>query len=170
MRMNEDEQAFALALDDLIMPPTQGFALRSATAEDRALMVEWRTEYHIEVLGTPAQESLAEAEADIDHYRTADSHRILSHDGRDVSMTGFNARTTDVVQIGGVYTPPEFRSRGFARTAVAMHLDEARAGGATRALLFSSSEKAIRAYRAIGFRPNGGFSLILFDGPQEVQP
>ncbi len=43
-------------------------------------------------------------------------------------------------------------------------------GDARQALLFSSSPQAIRAYRALGFQPNGGYSLVLIEGPQEVRP
>ena len=168
--LDQDEKAFALDLDDLCLPPTTGIALRSATSGDRARMVAWRRGYHIECLGTSAKDAQPQAERDIDHYQTADSHRILSDNGRDVAMTGFNARLSDIVQIGGVYTPPALRARGYARTAVGMHLAEARGGGARQALLFSSSPQAIRAYRALGFQPNGGYSLVLFEGPQEVHP
>ena len=81
-------------------------------------------------------------------------------------MTGFNAELPTIVQIGGVYTPPPLRGQGFARHAVALHLDEARRRGVGRATLFSASESAARAYSAIGFEPIGHYTLCHFDGPQ----
>jgi predicted GNAT family acetyltransferase len=61
-----------------------------------------------------------------------------------------------------VYTPPELRGRGFARAAVAASLLEARAEGAARAVLFTSSGAAARAYEALGFVRAGSFGLVLF--------
>ena len=89
-------------------------------------------------------------------------------DGKPVAMTGFNARLPEVVQIGGVYTPPELRGNGYAKLAVALHLIEARTAGATRAVLFAASESAARAYIAIGFQPAGQFSLLLFTNPKDT--
>ncbi len=77
-------------------------------------------------------------------------------------MTGFNATVDDLVQVGGVYTPPEGRGRGLARRAVALHLQEAREKGARRGILFANDPSAIAAYRAVGFRPIGRFVLIMF--------
>jgi predicted GNAT family acetyltransferase len=57
------------------------------------------------------------------------------------------------------------RNRGHARTAVALHLAEARAAGATRAVLFAATSAAVRAYLAIGFQPAADFSLVLFHAP-----
>jgi predicted GNAT family acetyltransferase len=58
----------------------------------------------------------------------------------------------DVVQVGGVYTPPALRGKGHARLALALHLAEARGKGVGRAILYAFSEPAARAYRAIGFQ------------------
>jgi len=77
-------------------------------------------------------------------------------------MTSFNAELPDMVQVGGVYTPPEFRNRGYARLAVALHLDAARKTGVTRAILFASGDAAARAYRAIGFRQTGHYTITVF--------
>ena len=49
-----------------------------------------------------------------------------------------------------------------ARRAVALHLQEARDKGATRAILFAANEAAARAYESIGFERNGTFSLMMF--------
>ena len=77
-------------------------------------------------------------------------------------MTGLNAELPEAVQVGGVYTPPGMRGRGYARAAVALHLDQARRTGIPRAVLFAASDAAARAYTAIGFRPAGRMAMILF--------
>jgi len=60
-----------------------------------------------------------------------------------------------------VWTPPALRGRGYARCAVAGSLLEARAGGARRAILFTSSASAARAYEALGFTRAGEYGLLI---------
>jgi RimJ/RimL family protein N-acetyltransferase len=163
---DEDEEGFALHLADLRIPSQMGASLIAPGAEQRDLMVDWRVVYHREVLGTPDPQQ--RANVDIDGYLARDSHRVLLVEGQPVAMTGFNAVLPEIVQIGGVFTPPALRSRGYARLAVALHLVEAREAGARRAVLFAANAAAARAYRAIGFQPADPVGLVLFDGPQEV--
>ncbi|TMB36861.1 MAG: GNAT family N-acetyltransferase [Deltaproteobacteria bacterium] len=87
---------------------------------------------------------------------------VLEREGTVVSMAGFNARTAETAQVGGVYTPPELRGRGHARCAVAGALLAARASGASRGILFTaeSNGPAQRSYQAIGFRPIGDYGLL----------
>ncbi|GHC55905.1 GNAT family N-acetyltransferase [Neogemmobacter tilapiae] len=167
-RVNKDEPGFELVLDRLILPDTQDYQLRSITPTDLPQITAWRIAYHLEILGTPASEARQLAEQDIAHWLPADSHRILFHNDQPVALTGFNARLPEIVQIGGVYTPPERRAQGHARRAVALHLAEARKQGVARAVLFAASDKAARAYAAIGFSPRAAMALVLFQEPQKV--
>ena len=91
----------------------------------------------------------------------AGNHRVLWRGTDPVALTGLNARLADVVQVGGVFVPPALRSQGFARRAVALHLAEARTGGASRAVLFAATPAAFRAYQAIGFNQTGWMGLAL---------
>ncbi|AUX41188.1 GCN5 family acetyltransferase [Sorangium cellulosum] len=86
--------------------------------------------------------------------------------GEPVSCTFFNARLPDMVQVGGVWTPPELRGRGHARAVVAGSLLSARGEGATRAILFTGAENraAIAAYEALGFTLAGEYGLFLLAG------
>jgi predicted GNAT family acetyltransferase len=68
----------------------------------------------------------------------------------------------DIVQLGGIYTPPRLRGRGYARAAVAASLLEARRRGAERAVLFTATPNAERCYAAVGFRRVGDYALVLF--------
>jgi predicted GNAT family acetyltransferase len=94
----------------------------------------------------------------------AGSAWLIEHDGVPTSFSGFNARLPDVVQIGGVFTPPALRSRGWARAAVASQLAAVVGEGVSRALLFTGEDNlaAQRAYTAIGFRRIGDYGLLLF--------
>lgn len=69
-----------------------------------------------------------------------------------------------MVQIGGVWTPPEGRSRGYGRCVVAGALQMAISDGVDRSILFTEPDNvgARRAYRAIGFRPIGTYGVVFF--------
>lgn len=157
-----DEPGFALDLTELILPDDPALKLRPITAADMPLMIRWRAAYREEVMATPPESREAAAREDMETYLARDSHRILERSGIPVATTGFNAELPEAVQIGGVYTPPALRGRGYARAAVALHLAEARQKGIRRAVLFAANDAAAKAYRAIGFQPNGRMALIFF--------
>jgi len=165
---DRDEPGFALDLDRLIIPDLPGSTLRPIAPDDLPLLTDWRETYIGEVLGQTGPAAKARAEAELAAYLLKDSHRLLLHHGQPVAMTGFNATLPEIVQIGGVYTPPALRGKGFARTAVALHLDEARRNGATRAVLFAANDAAASAYRAIGFQPAVPFTLFLLSAPTRI--
>jgi GNAT superfamily N-acetyltransferase len=167
-RKDEDEPAFALDLARLQVPNRRDAALVPATALHRPLLLDWRAAYHREILGTPQNGAEALAAADVDRMIDRGNHRLLLAEGAPVALTGFNAVLPDIVQVGGVFTPPALRGVGHARLAVALHLAEARAARARRAVLFAASPAAARAYRAIGFQPNGTFALVLFARPATI--
>jgi len=160
-----NEPGFALDLARIVVPTASDARLLRLTHMDRPLLNEWRAKYHVEVLGTAPSEASAAAAQDIDAYLQIDSHRILEMSGSPVAITGFNAILPDVVQVGGVYTPPLLRGKGYARLALALHLVEAREKGAGRAILYAFSKQAARAYRAIGFEPAGRMRFLLFAKP-----
>ncbi len=166
--LNSDEPGFSLELDQLRMPDVSGARLVPLDEVDRAITENWRRDYLIEARDFAPDRAKTQAGEDFEAYCTRDSHRVLLINDRPVAMTGFNARLPEIVQIGGVYTPPELRGRGYARLAVALHLTEARSAGVSRSVLFAASDSAARAYMAIGFQPAGYFSLILFTNPEDT--
>jgi predicted GNAT family acetyltransferase len=115
-------------------------------------------DYQLATLATPTGRAHQNVEDSYTHYAATGSHVALIEGDTPLAMTGFNAQIPDMVQVGGVYTPPPLRGRGFARRAVALHLA---ASGARKATLFSASDMAARAYRAIGFRQIGDWTLML---------
>lgn len=162
--MNDLEPLMSLDLRDLKAPDIGRGQLRTAQKSDLPLVAEWRVAYVIETMGrADSQQTRDEAKEQAEGMIDTGHYRILERDGAPVSFTGFNATMPDCVQIGGVFTPPELRSNGFARTAVALHLSEAQENGANRAILFASGEPAVKAYRGIGFSEIGHFTLKIFD-------
>lgn len=166
--LNNDEPAFSLDLDHLVLPDATGAALVRLVELDSATAEMWRRDYLIEAMNFTPDRARKQAAEDYLTYVGRDSHRVLLIDGHPVAMTGFNARLPEVVQIGGVYTPPELRGHGYARLALALHLREAKQSGASRAVLFAATGAAAQAYIAIGFKPAGRFSLILFTNPEDT--
>ena len=71
----------------------------------------------------------------------------------------------NALQIGGVFTPPLQRQRGYARAVVAGALLEARKQGVVEAILFTGreNEAAQSTYRALGFETAGDYAIILFE-------
>ena len=165
-KLDAAEPHFNLSLADLYVPPLDNAELIPMVDADRDLMIAWRAAYEVEALNETEEAGYIQAVKDVESYIKNDSHRVLMLDGEPVSTTGFNAVLPNCVQIGGVYTPPELRGLGYARTAVAWHLYEAKNNGVTDSILFAASEAAAKAYIAIGFRQIGQFSIVIYDDPQ----
>lgn len=159
--LDADEVLYALDLANIVPQDGPG-VLRPLQETDKPTLIPWRTDYQANTLGEPEETAPQKAADEIAAYIAADSHRVLEDAGEALSMTGFNAEVDDLVQVGGVYTPPEKRGRGLARRAVALHLQAARAAGKNRAILFANDPSAQAVYEAIGFRPVGRFALIIF--------
>ncbi len=165
-RHDREEPGFTLALEALRMPDLQDCTLRPLTLEDSDEIIGWRIAYNAETFDQPAQGGQDKAAAEVAHWLRRDTHRVLWQGNRRVALTGFNARLPDVVQVGGVFTPPALRGHGHARRAVALHLTEARTEGARRAHLFAASDAAERAYRALGFQPTARMCITLLHQPK----
>ena len=167
-RMDSHDQLFALSLVDLIRPASldaPGVRCRPSRPDDLDLIARWRVAYSVEILGeTDGPNLRAEARSDMERQHEAGSAWLLEQDGTPLAFSAFNARLPDVVQIGGVFTPPEQRARGWARAAVAGSLLAVAASGVRRAILFTGEDNAAarRAYEAIGFRVIGDYGLLLF--------
>ena len=160
------EPAFLLDIAGMEMPDATDFELHPLSDVAFELLVDWRTDYQITTLDAPRNLARDRAEIEMKSYIAKDSHRVLFKDGVPVSMTGFNAELPEIVQIGGVYTPPAMRSRGYARIALAMHLSEVSIDGVTQAVLSAANEAAARAYVALGFERIGSFAVAIYEDRQ----
>ena len=164
---DQDEPQFRLDLAALEVPPGPG-ALQPLTAMPRLALVSWRRRYLAEIHGSTEAEMAEAADSEIATYIAAGSHRVLMEGDTPLAMTGFNARLTEVVQVGGVYTPPVLRGRGHARRAVALHLAEAMRTGARIATLLAASPAAQRAYEGLGFTRIGVWTMLMLRKPVRV--
>lgn len=181
-RPSDSEWLLGLDLADL-MPPEAlriGFLeCRPPLPRERALLSEWRMAYEIESLGAePGQELRSSADQHVGELMEAGRIWVALSRGTPVSMAAFNAvlpavpatGSAGMVQLGGVFTPPAQRGRGFAQVAVAAALLAAREQGTERAVLFTSNPSAVRTYERVGFRRVGEYAvqvLVRPDSPHQ---
>ncbi len=160
------EWMFGLDLADLVVPAAleRGEVLcRPPMPAERDTLCEWRLAYDIELLGAADTPQTRRYSSEFLDRQIAESNAWVAIDrGQLVSLSGFNATLPDMVQLGGIYTPPALRGRGYAKAAVAGALVAARQRGATRAVLFTNTASAARSYEGIGFRRTGDYCLVLF--------
>jgi GNAT superfamily N-acetyltransferase len=164
---DKPETLFALDLASLIVPELLAngeVACRPAQSEDRAVLHDWGFAYDMETLGAANTPEARRRAAEFMDMRIDANNAWVAVDreGRLLSFSSFNATLPDIVQLGGIYTPPALRGRGYAKLSVAHSLLVARDRGATRAVLFTSNPSAERAYEAVGFRRIGEYALVLF--------
>ena len=164
---NSRDELYVLDLARLVVPPALSVGdvrCRHPERGELELLVQWRTQFALEALGAPDSPELREASRDdvrLQHERGTDW--LLVAGETPVSYAVFNAILPEIVQIGGVWTPPEFRGRGYARAVVAGSLVVARKHGVQRAVLFAdpANDAARRAYIYLGFRIVGDYGLVL---------
>jgi len=76
-------------------------------------------------------------------------------DGGAKCVVGVSGRTRHGARIAAVYTPPEFRARGYASNAVAATCETVLESGVRFCVLAAHREPSTQAriYRSVGFRP-----------------
>lgn len=171
MQMDEEEHLYSLALDGLQVPAalaTGQVQGRRIEPRDVEVVTAWRVGFSLESLGDEESPALwNQCRASVERGMAEGRIWLLEDDGRPVSTTAFNTAIREAVQVGGVWTPPQLRRRGYARAAVAASLLDARAEGAQRGVLFTGEGNvpAQRAYEALGFRRVGDYRLVLLYPP-----
>ncbi|HEU4578345.1 MAG TPA: GNAT family N-acetyltransferase [Polyangiaceae bacterium] len=173
-QLEEQESLFALQLSELSVPEALrdgSLQCRPPLPQERQLLGDWRLGFDIESLNVkPSESARKRAGESVDAQIAAGNAWVVIAGGAPVSYSAFNAALPDIVQLGGIYTPPEQRNRGYARAAVAGSLLAARARGVTRAVLFTKNPSAMRAYEAVGFRRIGEYGLVLLARPAPSGP
>jgi RimJ/RimL family protein N-acetyltransferase len=171
MRVESHEGLYALSLEALVVPPalaSGAVRCRPARPDDLELLVEWRVGFNVESNGQPQGPPLrASSREEIERGLAERATWVLEVGGEPVACQQFNAMLPDVVQVGGVWTPPALRGRGYARAVVAGALLAARGEGARRGVLFTGEENiaAQRAYAALGFTRVGDWGLLFLRTP-----
>ncbi|MCB0002801.1 MAG: GNAT family N-acetyltransferase [Anaerolineae bacterium] len=172
LEFDAKEILYGLYLENMAVPvPLQAGQVRARVVQrrDAATVSDWRAAMSIEQFheeDTPELRANA-AESVENSLRSGRRWVLEDANGQLVSMCDFNAELAEVVQVGGVFTPPERRRRGYARAVVAAALMDARAEGVTDAILFTeeTNTPARKAYEALGFQAIGDYRITRADLP-----
>ncbi|MEZ4521930.1 MAG: GNAT family N-acetyltransferase [Thermomicrobiales bacterium] len=92
--------------------------LRPATMEDYELLLRWFEAFEHEAYGEG--ERPQSAERLVTEFLSGNERGLgIWHDGQAVSMAGYKGPTPNGIRIGPVYTPPEWRRRGYGSACTA---------------------------------------------------
>jgi predicted GNAT family acetyltransferase len=171
---DETDKLYSLRLEDLIVPASLSSGElrgRRMAPGDLELVSEWRVGYEVEALGEQYNAELRQSCREDAKRSLAEGHTwVLEAGGVPVACSSFNTATKEAVQVGGIWTPPELRRRGYGRAVVAASLLDARSEGVQNAILFTAESNiaAQRAYEALGFRHIGDYCLALLRSPLQA--
>jgi predicted GNAT family acetyltransferase len=134
--------------------------LRLPRPDERDLLVVWMREFVTEagLIGAAQSEQMVDS-------RMGQEGLLVWDDGQPVSLVGVNPAVAGVVRVGPVYTPLQFRRRGYAGSAVAAVSRRALAGGAQRCMLFTdlANPTSNKIYAEVGYRRCGDWEEIALD-------
>lgn len=164
--VSRDEPHFLLDLDKVIIPDGDTHVVHISEAPSE--VADWFPLYMQEVLGRDPVDAMEEGRQDYLKALSGRDYIVLMDGETPVAMANLNARLTDIVQVGGVFTPHAYRGRGYAKRVTALLMERARNEGVRQGTLFAANESAARAYKAIGFERIGDFTLFIMKEPQIV--
>ncbi|MEQ9448780.1 MAG: hypothetical protein RLN70_07695, partial [Rhodospirillaceae bacterium] len=116
------EKLYTLELRDLKTPEilkNGTVRCRLARPEDMELMIEWRVAYSVEALSSPDDASARKQAGPSIAHAIENEDLFILESNKLLAMASYNAKLSDVVQIGGVWTPPDLRARGYGRAVTA---------------------------------------------------
>jgi predicted GNAT family acetyltransferase len=126
---------------------------RMATSADRDLAIDWTEGFMRDAFG---EVDPAEVAADVDRWLARRGRTLfLWEDGEPMSLCGVGGETPNGIRIGPVYTPPAFRTRGYASALVAAVSQAELDAGRRFCFLFTdqANPTANHIYQAIGYEP-----------------
>ncbi|MDQ2982435.1 MAG: GNAT family N-acetyltransferase [Actinomycetota bacterium] len=127
--------------------------MRPAAQEDRDLLVDWYHAFEEEALAEDARRGQLEEAVDRGLAGKTGGIAIWEDDGKPVSCSGFGGETPTGVRIGPVYTPPEFRRRGYGSAVTAQLSQQQLDGGRRHCFLYTdlANPTSNRIYQDIGY-------------------
>lgn len=123
--------------------------MRQASMEDIELVTDWAAGFHRDTFGL--------SEPELIRGRTAKmierGEVYFWEDGDAVSMAAKSRPTGDVITVGMVYTPPEYRKRGYASSCVATLSELLLKSGYRHCTLYTdlANPTSNRIYKRIGY-------------------
>ncbi|MFG2505030.1 GNAT family N-acetyltransferase [Streptomyces rubiginosohelvolus] len=130
-------------------PAPEGLA-RAATRADRALLVAW-----VRGFADATGQSKSSAEWLVDEGTERGSLTLWESGGTPVALAGRTRMLAGTVRVTLVFTPPEFRGRGYGAAVTAESSRAALAEGAAEVLLFTdlANPTSNGVYLRIGYEP-----------------
>lgn len=151
------------ACPDVTRPSGVAGSARSASPDDRDLLIAWRRAFALEAVG----------EAETDPGRSVDTWLDDAHpsscvvwcDPEPVSMVGYGSPTPAGMRVAPVYTPPEVRGRGYASACTAEATQRVLDSGRRFAFLYTdlTNPTSNSIYQKIGYRPVTDVDQYRFD-------
>lgn len=134
--------------------------LRAVTPGDRPLATRWFRDFEMEAFGSLQEDPETNVQAQISRQRLF----FWEDGGVPVSIISGDWTTPQGGHIGPVYTPPEFRRRGYATASVAALTQKLRDRGCHVCFLFTdvTNPTANHIYRLIGYQPVHDWNIHLF--------
>ncbi|HEY9620156.1 MAG TPA: GNAT family N-acetyltransferase [Crinalium sp.] len=130
--------------------PTVSGALRRATESDRPLLIQWFTAFDADI-GMALNQDVEQ----LVDSRLQQQNIYLWEDGVPVSMVGGKPFSATAGRIAPVYTPPEYRRKGYATASVAALSQKLLDEGCDRCFLFTdlANPTSNHIYQQVGYRP-----------------
>jgi GNAT superfamily N-acetyltransferase len=155
-------------LTRVIPPRPASDAWRMAAEQDRQLLTDWFVAFRAEAI--PEDPPPRDLDGVIDRWirRVGRAMYLWEDDGRPVSMVGIGGETPNGSRIGPVYTPPEYRGRGYASNLTAAASQDQLDAGRRYCFLFTdlANPTSNHIYQQIGYEPVRDVDHYRFRAPQ----
>jgi uncharacterized protein len=153
-RINMAERIYELT-EVNTLPAVPG-NMRRAVQADRDLLIGWLNAFHKEASG---ETDLKFVERSVDNTLSSPPEVrgafLWENEGQVVCMSGYSGPTPHGMRIGPVYTPPDYRRKGYATGLVAQLSQQLLDEGRKFCFLFTdlSNSTSNHIYQTIGYRP-----------------
>lgn len=141
---------------------------RWATEQDRDLLAKWFYAFEYEAFGKAHQ---TEADETVSRWFTTPTSKLLLWiDGNEpVSLAGSSRPTPHGIRIGPVYTPPEYRGRGYGSACTAALSQQMLDAGYQYCFLYTdlSNPTSNHIYQNIGYEPVGDIDSYRFEDEKQ---
>ncbi len=152
--LNRKERLFRV--DKVIPAADVSGEYRPAAEKDFETMTQWMMDFAAEALdGSPRGDAERNVRLRLESDPKVRGMRFWVDDGKPVSMAGYGGLTPHGIRIGPVYTPPEYRQRGYASALTAALSQELIDGGRSFVTLFTdlSNPTSNHIYQTVGYVP-----------------
>lgn len=161
LKMNQ--QIYCL---DTVNPETFGSnSAEPATIEDLNLILRWIRAFMLEAASEASPQAVSQAQKGINGAIKHELIYVLRIKEKIVSMAGKWGETPNGRRIGGVYTPPDQRNKGYGTEVVAKVSQSVLDAEKQYCFLFTDLSNPVsnRMYQKIGYRPIIGVDEYKFE-------